>query len=195
MSRFLVIALSLLFLAGDAILWFFSATTSGQVRAAFVGAASAWVVAFIGIASGITSAWWVQRSANQATLSDERRSAYAKLISISEAYREAAEDRKTSARELKRLLGIKDNPPDDLQQMIVDERSHLDTATARADAKHDEYRHAYAIAELLAPKKVYETLRIFRGRILSSESVYTDARTAFRNAVRTELGQGSISDG
>ncbi|WP_181770551.1 hypothetical protein [Amycolatopsis pittospori] len=169
--------LSALFVVGfvgvDFVLWWLSGRVAPADRAAFIGAASAWGVASVGLGAGLLSANRAGHHAQITALQNERRAVYARLVLICERFdgcRESYEDAEAH------LAQNPDDPADARAKIGVFKELFA------------EFRSASATASLVASSKVDTELKRLLAVFQNPEDEpMKPARAAFLEAVREEL--------
>jgi hypothetical protein len=172
-----IIGAVILFVLVDAALWYFSVTAGGTVRPAFVGAASAWGVAIVGIFAALLGAFSGAQLEQKTAFTTERRIAYARLLAFADEYvdadadfnkadksdRDAQESLKDFKEELDRDPGNKElkDAVATATSTAAEKEKWLASAIAKANELVSAYRSAAGIVELLAPIPVASALERF----------------------------------
>jgi hypothetical protein len=202
--RLAILGAVILFVLVDTALWYFSVTAGDKVRPAFVGAASAWGVAIVGILAALMGAFSGAQLEQKAAFTTERRIAYARLLAFADEYvdananfneadkadGDAQESLKNIKEQLERNPGSKE-----LQNAVViatataaNTEKWLASATAKAKGLVSAYRSAAGIVELLAPASVTFALERFVQSLNDSTINRDTARAGFVAAARSNLG-------
>jgi hypothetical protein len=179
----LVVAV-LAFVIIDAGLWALSAEVSSAARPAFVGAASAWGVAVVGIAGTYYGASRAFRFGVEAAYIAERRAAYARLLSFVDDYRYAVDEFHNKEAQLE---DIKNNF-DPAEEPYKEAKIRLDQASSKVNELLDSYGEAAAVVELLASGDVLRAMKKLKNALGGKDDIaIVNARKDFLNATREEL--------
>jgi hypothetical protein len=187
-----------IFLAVDGALWYLSTNAPAAVRPAFVGAASAWGVAIVGLGSGLIGAWLGHRYATRTALQTECRVAYAQLIVFADRYAEAQTRLTKSQNNLDKakeaVSSAYPGTPEakEAADVVSMEAANMQSATDNFNAQLDEFVKARAIVWLLSTKDVRDSLGSLSHAAATDQENFRTARTDFINVVRKDLGLPSL---
>jgi hypothetical protein len=193
-SRAVWVAAIIVFVAVDVALWYLSAHVHASVRPAFIGAASAWGVAVVGLGSGLIGAWLGHLYATRAALQAECRVAYARLIVFADRYADAQTDFRNVVEDLQKAEDaestISPGTPEAKRaaDVVSREAAKLQAARDGVNAQLDEFVQARATVWLLSSSDVQDSLRSLSEAAAKGQDDFRTARDAFLNVVRKDLG-------
>lgn len=196
------------YIAADAVLWWLSGSADAGARAAFIGAASAWGVAGISLATGVLAARRAHHYSVKLSLYNERRAAYANVIAVIDRGFDAVQakcreedDQRIAAKQLQHKWGdvIAGYDGKQLPGDLVDEKSKVDKLVVEADARLkeavgglmalvNEFISAQSVALLVASPSVSRQLDrivdVIKGENTRSMA---EVRQAFLTAAKQDL--------